>query len=239
MCGELQLRRETFYLAVSIFDRSISTKMVIENHKLLTLVCLTLAMKLEQPRLSQQFVYVLGVVNSGKESYLESVSSCRSTSKPKSITARSSNKKSSQTNSGNKWKQTKITIKEENIRKIGIGSVAKLLRKYNCSKISKLDFMELEEKVTVYLRFRLWRIQAVFWVDLLTCLWDQHIITNDQAFHCHSSLLFRCSASLVNISFLYQIMEMAYLNENIYSYPSVYIVLSAMYLLVRITKENN
>lgn len=32
---------------------------------------------------------------------------------------------------------------------------------------------------------------------------------------------------------------MAYQNENIYSYPSVYVVLSAMYLLVRITKENN
>lgn len=45
---------------------------------MLALVCLTLAMKLEQARLAEEFVYVLSIVNTGRESYLESVSSCRS-----------------------------------------------------------------------------------------------------------------------------------------------------------------
>ena len=31
---------------------------------------------------------------------------------------------------------------------------------------------------------------------------------------------------------------MAYMNESVYNYPSIYIVLSAIYLLVRIAKEN-
>jgi hypothetical protein len=31
---------------------------------------------------------------------------------------------------------------------------------------------------------------------------------------------------------------MAYMSESVYNYPSIYIVLSAIYLLVRITKEN-
>ena len=97
--------------------------------------------------------------------------------------------------------------------------------------------MELEEKVTVYLRFRLWRIQVIFWTDLLTCLWDQHIIAGEASMHTNSSLLFRCSVSLINISYLYQILEMAYQHENVYVFPSIHIVLSAMYLLVRITKE--
>jgi hypothetical protein len=31
---------------------------------------------------------------------------------------------------------------------------------------------------------------------------------------------------------------MAYMSESVYNYPSIYIVLSAIYLLVRIAKEN-
>lgn len=108
----MALRRETFYLAISIFDRACSKKMTIDNYKLLALVSLTLSMKLEQASLSQQFVHVLGIVNSDRESYLESISSCKSSSKPKSITQFSGSKKSSISKSqSKKWKPTKISIK--------------------------------------------------------------------------------------------------------------------------------
>jgi hypothetical protein len=72
--------------------------------------------------------------------------------------------------------------------------------------------MELESKITIYLKFRLWRIQAIYWADLLTCMWDQTIMSTELKNLNSISLLFRYPASLTNLSYLYQILEMAYTN---------------------------
>lgn len=97
--------------------------------------------------------------------------------------------------------------------------------------------MKLEEKVTIYLRFRLWRIQAIYWADLLTCLWDQHIM-QDSNKEKNMDLLFRFPGNFLNISSLYQILELIYINESEYK-PSIHMVLSTIFILLRITKENH
>jgi hypothetical protein len=58
----MQLRRETLYLAISIFDRAIAKKIRFDNYCLVGLASLALALKLEQAQLAMEFMCVLGTM---------------------------------------------------------------------------------------------------------------------------------------------------------------------------------
>ena len=74
----------------------------------------------------------------------------------------------------------------------------------------------------------------------MTTLWDRYILEdcldNYGAFDC---LLFRCLTKTRNFSYLVQILEASLYTTQFYSYNLVTIVLSAMYLLVRINMEGD
>lgn len=67
---------------------------------------------------------------------------------------------------------------------------------------------------------------------MLTCIWDQFMLRERK--DSDSELLFRCPTHSSNLSYLFQVLELAHLSIRVYLHQPIYIVLSAMYLLLRI-----
>ena len=84
-------------------------------------------------------------------------------------------------------------------------------------------------KLNYFLRFR----TSAYWIDLLTVIWDQRILTYHDP--TYEKLLFRSPKHRINMSYLLQISEIIYYDVHVYHYSEVVLVLSAIYLLVRIT----
>lgn len=63
------MRRESFYLSVSIFDRALDCNISVtnRNYRLLAVVSLALSLKLEEAQLGVEFVHVLGTINSNRK----------------------------------------------------------------------------------------------------------------------------------------------------------------------------
>jgi hypothetical protein len=100
------------------------------------LVSLALALKLEQAQLAMEFMYVLGTLERDKEPSQHSSHSSKSLHQ-KSVEKQSSKPK-------NSIKKCRLRLKAEDVRRISIAGVVKILKAYTCSQISKIEFMELE-----------------------------------------------------------------------------------------------
>jgi hypothetical protein len=82
--------------------------------------------------------------------------------------------------------------------------------------------------------FKLVARSSTYWVDALTVLWDGYIcgeIAWDE------ELLFRSEKNKRNISHCYQIVEKLQQEVEVYQYSKPLLVLSAMYLIVRMRME--
>ena len=88
--------------------------------------------------------------------------------------------------------------------------------------------------------FRISKRTYAYWIDMLTMMWDQFLLReyleNTAGLDC---ILFRCLTKTQNFAYLVQILESSLSSTQFYSYNLVSMVLSAMYLLVRINMEGN
>ena len=95
--------------------------------------------------------------------------------------------------------------------------------------------MDMEMQMMVKLNFKLTIRSFTFWIDSLTSLWDSYIL---QAYSkLKSKVSFRTPECIKNLSYLLGLVEVAYYFPYAYFYPKVILVLSVMYLLVRIRIE--
>lgn len=127
----MHIRRESFFLAIQIVDRALDSNIVVvnRNYKLLSLVSLTLALKLEEPNLSLELIYILGVINSG--------------SRPSKPGARSSTSSKSQPKSKSKSKKKEKPKVASQISQIKVDRLLAILEDEKCWRISRSDFMKL------------------------------------------------------------------------------------------------
>lgn len=127
----MHIRRESFFLAIQIVDRALDSNIVVvnRNYKLLSLVSLTLALKLEEPNLSLELIYILGVINSG--------------SRPSKPGVRSSTSSKSQPKSKSKSKKKEKPKVASQISQIKVDRLLAILEDEKCWRISRSDFMKL------------------------------------------------------------------------------------------------
>lgn len=90
-------------------------------------------------------------------------------------------------------------------------------------------------QMMVKLNFKLTIRGFTFWVDSLTSLWDSYIV--DTYSKMKGKVSFRTPDCVKNLSYLYELVEVSYYFPYAYFYPKVILVLSVMYLLVRIRIE--
>ena len=75
---------------------------------------------------------------------------------------------------------------------------------------------------------------------MLTVLWDQYIIEDRlDSYGSLESLLFRCIGRTRNFAYLNQILESSLHSTQFYSFNQAVVVMSTMYLLVRINMEGD
>lgn len=86
--------------------------------------------------------------------------------------------------------------------------------------------------------FKLKKKTFSYWIDALTTIWDNNISDKLDPFEVKENKFFRIKNKTQNYLFLVQMIEASLFNISFYSYPQPIIVLSAMYLLVRINMEN-
>lgn len=82
--------------------------------------------------------------------------------------------------------------------------------------------------------FKIVKKSSTYWADLLTLLWDSYI-TEEVTWE--EELLFRSSKNKRNLSHLYQILERASLELDNYVFSTPLMVLSIIYLIVRMRLE--
>lgn len=82
--------------------------------------------------------------------------------------------------------------------------------------------------------FKLVKRSSTYWVDILTLLWDDYI---NQQLTWQLDLLFRHDKNKKNISHCYQIIEKLHLDLDVYNYSTPLLVLSTMYLILRMRLE--
>lgn len=82
--------------------------------------------------------------------------------------------------------------------------------------------------------FKLVKRSTTYWIDILTLLWDSYI---NEEITWELDLLFRCDKNKRNISHCYQLIEKLSLDLEIYNYSTPLVVLSAMYLIIRMRLE--
>ena len=88
--------------------------------------------------------------------------------------------------------------------------------------------------------FRVWKRTYSYWADVLTMMWDQFLLQDCLDNYGNLDyLLFRCLTKTKNFAYLVQILEASLYTTQFYSYSLMSIVLSAMYLLIRINMEGN
>ena len=87
----------------------------------------------------------------------------------------------------------------------------------------------------VKLNFKLTIRSYTFWIDSLTTIWDSYI---QQIYpKIKSKVSFRCVQCAKNFSYLSTLVEVSYYFPYAYFYPKVILILSVMYLLIRIRME--
>lgn len=94
--------------------------------------------------------------------------------------------------------------------------------------------LSLELDMLLKFNFKLMARSSTYWVDVLTMLWDEYIL---EVCWEEEDLLFRRERNKRNISHCYQLVEKLYLELEAYSYAKPTLVLSAMYLVVRMRLE--
>lgn len=87
----------------------------------------------------------------------------------------------------------------------------------------------------VKLNFKLTIRSFTFWADSLTILWDSYILQSFSKLK--SKVCFRTPDCIKNLSYMLELVEVSYYFPYAYFYPKVILVLSVMYLLVRIRIE--
>lgn len=90
--------------------------------------------------------------------------------------------------------------------------------------------LSLELDMMMKFNFKLMTRSSTYWIDILTTLWDQYI-AEDITYE--NELTFRQEKSKRSISHLFQIVEKSYLFIEVYQYSVPCLVLSAMYLIIR------
>lgn len=97
---------------------------------------------------------------------------------------------------------------------------------------------EFETMVLLKEDFKIYKRTYCYWVDLLTMLWDKFILEDRlDSVSNYERLLFRCFGSTKNFAYLLQILEASIYTTQFYEFSLVVLVMSAMYLLVRINME--
>ena len=93
----------------------------------------------------------------------------------------------------------------------------------------------MEMQMMVKLNFKLTLKSYCFWALNLTGIWDSYIC------RCRSKLkgkaIFGVAGSFKHLSYLFQLIQISYYFPYAYFYPKCILVLSIMYLLVRICVE--
>ena len=88
--------------------------------------------------------------------------------------------------------------------------------------------------------FKVCKRTYTFWIDMFTMLWDQYILEDRlDNYGSLDSLLFRCYGRTKNYAYLNQIIESSLHTSQFYSYNQAVIVMSTMYLLIRINIEGD
>lgn len=98
--------------------------------------------------------------------------------------------------------------------------------------------LSLELEIMAKFQFHLAYRSNTYWVDTLTALWDKHLQTAyDEADIHGASLYFRLEANKKNLSHLHQLIEKIYLDPAAYRFTAPTLVLSGMYLIIRMQLE--
>lgn len=87
-------------------------------------------------------------------------------------------------------------------------------------------------QMMVKLNFKLTVTTYNHWVETLTALWDTYLMERDEK--PPTLLMFRNCTNLKNLFYLSQMVETSYYFPYAYFYSKVLIVVSIMYILVRI-----
>ncbi len=111
-----------------------------------------------------------------------------------------------------------------------------LLDEFGNDMISKNQLLEFENLIVFKLNYLIRFKTNAYWVDLLTVIWDQRILSLHPDY---DKLLFRCPKYRINMSYLLQILEILHYDLQVYNYSEVALVLSVIYLLIRITMQED
>ena len=95
--------------------------------------------------------------------------------------------------------------------------------------------MDMEMQMMVKLNFKLTIRSFTFWIDSLTILWDSYILQSYSKLK--SKVSFRTPECTKNLSYVLELVEVSYYFPYAYFYPKVILILSIMYLLMRIRIE--
>ena len=90
--------------------------------------------------------------------------------------------------------------------------------------------------IALKLDYRIRYKTYAYWIDLLTIIWDQRLLA---LYPEMEKLLFRCPKFKINMSYLLQILEILQYDIQAYNYSEIALVLSVIYLLIRITMEED
>lgn len=93
----------------------------------------------------------------------------------------------------------------------------------------------MENLILSSLGFKVTHRTYVEWTDAFTILWDKKIMTNKES----EKLLFRGPKSYLNFYLTLKILETTHYDPRVYHYKEIVLVLSSMYLLVRILMEGD
>ena len=101
--------------------------------------------------------------------------------------------------------------------------------------LCKEEIMDMEMQMMVKLNFKLTIRSFTFWIDSLTSLWDTYILQSYSKLK--SKVSFRTPECIKNLSYILGLVEVSYYFPYAYFYPKVILILSVMYLLIRIRIE--
>lgn len=92
--------------------------------------------------------------------------------------------------------------------------------------------MDMEMQMMVKLNFKLTLKSYTYWIEALTNIWDSFVCKSRPKLK--GKITFRIPESFKHLSYLFQLVEISYYFPYAYFYPKSILVLSIMYLLVRI-----
>lgn len=95
--------------------------------------------------------------------------------------------------------------------------------------------MQLENLILSKLGFKVMYRTYIEWTDAFTIIWDQKITEKSE----DEKLLFRGPKSFQNFYITIKVIEAAHYDPRVYNYSEIVLVLSVMYLLIRILMEGD